>query len=227
MKANRPAKQPVVVNRCGELATPTHRNYYLKRQGSNTVTTPTPETEPVTDEVTVQAEPSDTQPAREVPVETGDGDAIDPLVQATKERDEYLDDLRRARAEFENYRKRMANDSAIQRAHGRHETVMALLEVADDLDRLVTATQATDETDSGDVVRAITLLESKWRHALNGLNVERIDATGVAFDPTQHDAVSQVAATEPTDTPVVVQIMRAGYRSGDRVLRPAMVVVAQ
>ncbi|MEX2533880.1 MAG: nucleotide exchange factor GrpE [Nitriliruptoraceae bacterium] len=191
------------------------------------MTTPTPETEPVTDEITAETEPSNTQSASDVPVETDDGDTIDPLTQVTQERDEYLDDLRRARAEFENYRKRMANDSAIQRAHGRHETIMALFEVADDLDRLVTATQTTEETDTGDVARAITLLDSKWRHALNGLNVERIDATGVAFDPTQHDAVSQVAAEEPIDTPVVAQIMRVGYRSGDRVLRPAMVVVAQ
>lgn len=191
------------------------------------MTNPTPETEPVTDETTAEVETSDTQPASDLPVETGDGDAIDPLAQVTQERDEYLDDLRRARAEFENYRKRMANDHAIQRAHGRHETVMALLEVADDLDRLVTATQASDETDTDDVARAITLLDNKWRHALSGLNVERIDATGVAFDPTQHDAVSQVVAEEPTDTPVVAQIMRVGYRSGDRVLRPAMVVVAQ
>lgn len=191
------------------------------------MTNPTPETEPVPENQTADTSLSDTNPDSDVPVETGDDDALDPLAQAVKERDEYLDDLRRARAEFENYRKRMANDSAIQRAHGRHETVMALLEVADDLDRLVAATTQTEGADPSDIARAIALLDSKWRHALNGLHVERIDATGVAFDPTEHDAVSQVEAEEPTDTPVVAQIMRVGYRSGERILRPAMVVVAQ
>lgn len=188
------------------------------------MTDPTAQTTPVNDEPAT--EPVIHQ-AEDLSVEADDSEVRDPLAQAIKERDEYLDDLRRARAEFENYRKRMANDSAIQRAQGRHEAVTALFDVADDLDRLVAATQATDDFDGNDVAHAIVLVESKWRHALSGLNVERIDAVGVAFDPTQHDAVSQVDADEPAEMPVVAQVMRVGYRSGERVLRPAMVVVAQ
>lgn len=193
------------------------------RQGSMTVTNPTPETE----------SPQDTAPVDDhVPVEDTAVDVenheheSDPLAELARERDEYLDDLRRQRAEFENYRKRVANDSAVQRTNGRLDTIVALLEFADDLDRLAQAAREAANQDD-DLVRAIGLLDSKWRHVLGGLQVERIDATEVTFDPTQHDAVSQIPAEDALDEPVVTEVMRTGYRSGDRVLRPAMVVVKQ
>lgn len=189
------------------------------------MTNSTPSTESNVDEtVNDVASPvaSDTPDgtSTETPIE------LDPLEQAVKERDEYLDDLRRQRAEFENYRKRVAYDATVQRTAGRNDTVSALLEFADDLDRLTAA--AADETSGrDDLARAVELLESKWRHALRSLQVERIEATGVPFDPTEHDAVSQIPADSPVEEPIVSEIMRVGYRSNDRVLRPAMVVVAQ
>jgi molecular chaperone GrpE len=191
-----------------------------------TVTNPTPETEPHRDDVRDDTDLVEVDNVNDVAEEMPATDAIDPLEQVTKERDEYLDDLRRQRAEFENYRKRVANDSAVQRTLGRYDTVLALLEFADDLDRL-SAAAAESEHAENDLIRAIELLDSKWRHALASLKVERIDAVGVEFDPNQHDAVSQIPAEEPQDTPMIAQVMRVGYRSADRVLRPAMVVVAQ
>ena len=187
------------------------------------MTPSTPETDPVVDEVT------DTAPLPNDTPDTPDTDmsetlALDPLAAVTQERDEYLDDLRRARAEFENYRKRMANEGAVQRTLGRHDVVTALLEFSDDLDRLVDAAIITD---TNDLAHAVNLLANKWRQALTGLNIARIEDTGVAFDPNEHDAVSQIPADEPTETPVVAEVMRVGYRSGERVLRPAIVVVAQ
>ena len=188
------------------------------------MTTPTPETDPViaeTQDAAIDAaDPVDAATS----LETEPSVDVDPLDAVTKERDEYLDDLRRARAEFENFRKRMANDSGLQRTRGRNDTIVSLLEFADDLERLV---QASVDTDATDLARAIGLLDSKWRSAISGLNVERIDATGVAFDPNEHDAVTQIAAEEPTEVPIVAEVMRVGYRSGNTILRPAMVVVAQ
>jgi molecular chaperone GrpE len=158
------------------------------------------------------------------------------LEQVESQRDEYLDDLRRAHADFENYRKRVTRDGAVQREQGRADVVGALLDVLDDLDRIVAAADALDApslgVDIGAVASGVRVVAEKAQRTLAALGVERVDAAGVAFDPTVHDAVQQVAAESvasevAVDGPVVHTVLRAGYRLPDRVLRPAMVVVAQ
>jgi molecular chaperone GrpE len=146
------------------------------------------------------------------------------------QRDEYLDDLRRSHADFENYRKRVARDGALQREVGRSDVVSALLDVLDDLDRVVAAAEALDATslapDAAAVASGVQVAAEKAQRVLSGLGVERVDAPGVPFDPTVHDAVQQVVGDGESD-PIVHQVLRPGYRLPDRVLRPAMVVVAQ
>jgi len=149
------------------------------------------------------------------------------------QRDEYLDDLRRSHADFENYRKRIARDGTVQREHGRSDVVSALLDVLDDLDRVVAAAGALSDELPADVTAVtagIRVVAEKAQRALEGLGVERVDAAGVPFDPNVHDAVQQVDG-EPTQgdaiAPTVHAVLRPGYRMTDRVLRPAMVVVAQ
>jgi molecular chaperone GrpE len=146
------------------------------------------------------------------------------------QRDEYLDDLRRSHADFENYRKRVARDGAVQREQGRSDVVSALLDVLDDLDRVVAAAGSLDRagltTDVAAVASGVQVVAEKARRALEGLGVERVDADGVPFDPTVHDAVQQVEG-ENGSGPTVHQVLRPGYRLPDRVLRPAMVIVAQ
>ena len=160
------------------------------------------------------------------------------LEQVELQRDEYLDDLRRSHADFENYRKRVARDGALQRDHGRADVVNALLDVLDDLDRVAAAADALDgaslHVDVGAVASGIRVVAEKAQRALATFGVERVDATGVPFDPTFHDAVQQVDADAVEGSgggdatgPTVHQVLRAGYRQADRVLRPAMVVVAQ
>ena len=146
------------------------------------------------------------------------------------QRDEYLDDLRRAHADFENYRKRVARDGAVQREQGRADVVAALLDVLDDLDRVVTAGGGLDAdavgADAAAVASGVRVVAEKAQQALATFGVERVDATGVAFDPTMHDAVQQVEV-EGVDQQTVHEVLRPGYRLADRVVRPAMVVVAQ
>lgn len=146
------------------------------------------------------------------------------LTAAETQRDEYLDDLRRARAEFENFRKRTTRESAGQRDLGRADVAGALLEVLDDLDRtLEAAGQSADDS----LAKGVHLVADKLVRTLQGLGLERLDEIGVAFDPTRHEAVSQQPAPEPVDHPRVAQVFRPGYRIGEKILRPAMVVVEQ
>lgn len=163
-------------------------------------------------------------------VETPDED-LDPataelraeLAAALGQRDEYLDDVRRARADFENLRKRTTREAGVAREHGRADVAAALLEVLDDLDR--TREAAVGSPDEA-LAKGVDLVADKLRRALEGQGLVRVDATGEPFDPEVHEAVQQVEADEPTDQPVVHQVLRAGYRLGERTLRPAMVVVA-
>jgi len=146
------------------------------------------------------------------------------------QRDEYLDDLRRSHADFENYRKRVARDGSAQREHGRADVITALLDVLDDLDRVVAAADGLDPAtlaaDASAVASGVRVVAEKARRALEAFGVERVDAVGVAFDPTVHDAVQQIDG-EDVDGPTVHAVLRPGYRQPERVLRPAMVVVAQ
>ena len=146
------------------------------------------------------------------------------LMEAEARRDEYLDDVRRARAEFENFRKRVMREGATQREHGKAAVVESLLEVLDDVDRTRSAAEASD--DQG-LARGVELMAGKLVQALQDNGLSRIDATGVPFDPALHEAVQQQEAEEPTGEPTVSQVLRPGYRFGDRVLRAAMVVVEQ
>jgi molecular chaperone GrpE len=146
------------------------------------------------------------------------------LVIAENKRDEYLDDLRRSHADFENYRRRILREGAAQRDAGKADLAGPLLEVLDDLDRTLVA---ADGSPDQDLAKGVALVASKVTTTLTRVGLERIDATGVAFDPNIHEAVQQQPADEPTDEPVVVQVLRPGYRLGQRTLRPAMVVVEQ
>lgn len=145
------------------------------------------------------------------------------LVTAEAQRDEYLDDLRRARAEFENYRRRVMRDGATQRDTGKGEVVTALLEVLDDLDRTM---EASEDSEDPSLAKGVQLVASKLTSALGSHGLTRIDAVDEPFDPSEHEAVQQQPSDEPLETPIVTQVLRPGYRLGDRVLRPAMVVVA-
>ena len=152
------------------------------------------------------------------------GEVLGELIAAETKRDEYLDDLRRSHADFENYRKRVMREGTAQRETGKIAVVESLLEVLDDLD--LTLQAATRSPDEG-LAKGVALVADKLGHALDGVGLTRIDEAGGAFDPTQHEAVQQLPAEEPRDEPVVAQVLRPGYRLGDRVLRAAMVVVEQ
>ena len=141
------------------------------------------------------------------------------LIDVARERDEYLGDLQRLQADFENYRKRVARqaDDAATRAAG--DLVGKLLPVLDAFD-LAVAHFTRSDSDEGVALaqaRGLTL------DALAKEGLERIDEVGVACDPTVHDAVAHDAGDGASQ--VVEEVLRAGYRWKGAVLRPAMVRV--
>lgn len=146
------------------------------------------------------------------------------LVEAESRRDEYLEDVRRARAELDNFRKRTMREGAQQREQGRIDIAGALLEVLDDLDRTV---QAADGSSDDALATGVRLVADKLTTQLGTVGLQRIDAIDVPFDPNEHEAVQQQPADAPVDHPVVASVLRPGYRLGQRVIRAAMVVVAQ
>ncbi len=136
------------------------------------------------------------------------------------ERDEYLNDLKRVAAEFENYRKRVLRDqeSLVARAHER--LVKELLPVLDDLER---ALAAAEEHEEAKLEEGVLLVHRELKAALDREGLAEIETDGV-FDPHVHEALlSQPSEAEEGS---VLEVMQKGYKLGDRVLRPARVVVA-
>jgi len=136
------------------------------------------------------------------------------------ERDERLNDLKRVAADFENYRKRVARDqeSLVARAHER--LVKELLPVLDDLER---ALAAAEEHEEAKLEEGVRLVHRELAAALEREGLAEIETNG-HFDPHVHEAL----LSQPSDAEEgsVIEVVQKGYRLGDRVLRPARVVVA-
>jgi len=145
---------------------------------------------------------------------------LDPLEQATRERDEYLDALQRLKAEFDNYRKRSARDQEAFVARASERLVRELLPVLDDLERALVAAEQHEEAQLEDGVR---LVHRALADLLRKEGLVEIETNG-RFDPHVHEALlSQPSEAEEGS---VLDVLQKGYVLGDRVLRPARVVVA-
>lgn len=142
------------------------------------------------------------------------------LEQVTRQRDEYLDALQRLKADFENFRKRNERDRQQQRASAAREVVLAVLPVLDNLERAVEALSALGDEAAG----GVDMVRIQLSSVLGGQGLVEVEAMGVAFDPTVHEALSMVPADAPEGT--VVNVVEKGYRLGDGVVRAAKVIVA-
>jgi molecular chaperone GrpE len=108
------------------------------------------------------------------------------------ERDEYLDALRRLQADFDNFRKRSMRQQTELLERATEGLCMRLLPVLDALD--LATEHLRDQADTNDAVKALEQIDSLLRDTLAREGLERIDAVGVAFDPTVHDAVGHMPA---------------------------------
>ncbi|QHK20761.1 nucleotide exchange factor GrpE [Pseudarthrobacter psychrotolerans] len=130
---------------------------------------------------------------------------------------ELKNDLLRLQAEYVNYRKRVERDRAVAGEMAVIGVLNSLLPVLDDVDA---ARQHGDLTDG-----PFAAIATKLENALKTYGLVRIDQTGVEFDPTIHEALIQQPG-EDIEVDTVSQVLRSGYKSGERVLRAAQVIVA-
>src|SRR4051794_23069581 len=138
-----------------------------------------------------------------------------------KQRDDYLDALRRLQADFENYKKRMVRQQTEHLERAAEALVMKLLPVFDTADLAIA--HSGGSTGDGGGFDAVQQVWTALFDALSKEGLERIDPVSEPFDPNEHEAVMH----EPGEGPAkVVDVMRAGYRWKGRVVRPAMVKVA-
>ncbi|MHB8060514.1 MAG: nucleotide exchange factor GrpE [Gaiellaceae bacterium] len=135
-------------------------------------------------------------------------------------RDQYLDDLKRVAADFDNYRKRVAREqqALVTRAHAG--LVEAILPVLDDLGRALEAAGLHEEAKLED---GVSLVHRQLSDVLTKEGLEEIP-TDIPFDPHVHEALAAIPSEAEEGT--ILEVVQRGYLLGDRVLRPARVVVA-
>jgi len=151
-------------------------------------------------------------------------DDLDELGATKRERDEYLELAQRTRADFDNYRKRVAKEAAAAVERGQAEFARGLVPVLDNLERALKA--ASEEPGADALKKGVTLVRDELRAALERAGVEAYDPKGEPFDPSWHEAIStQPAEGKPAGT--VLETLDRGYRLDGQVLRPARVVVSE
>jgi molecular chaperone GrpE len=134
----------------------------------------------------------------------------------------YLDQLRRLKAEFDNYRKRVDREKSEYYSLAKGKVIFGLLPVLDDLDRMVRYSRGME----GEFAAGIELIFQKMRSILTSEGLEEIDPVGSPFDPEVHEALDLVEAG-PEDDGLVTEELQRGYRLQGKLLRPSKVRVAR
>lgn len=148
----------------------------------------------------------------------------DPLLSAERQKaEEYLDLLRRTQADFVNYRRRVSQEQVETRLAAQSELLSRLLPILDDFGRALGATPP--ELAKHPWVQGLFLIARRLTTVLDQLGVQQLGTPGELFDPHWHEAIT---TEERADVPegTILQVIQPGYALGDRVIRPAQVIVA-
>ena len=167
----------------------------------------TPETADVENTVEAEETPDETAQLRE--------ELESVRAELAAANDKYL----RMIAEYDNFRKRSAHDRELTRVEAIEDALKNILPIGDNLAR------ASQFTDPASVAKGIEMMQKSFTEALAKMGIEEIDAKGQPFDPELHNAVMHVE-DENLGESVVADVLQKGYKMGDRVLRYAMVIVA-
>ena len=158
------------------------------------------------------------------PTATLEDAAISPLALMEAERDKFKDQLLRTAADFDNFRKRTRKDMEQVERRGRESILREVLPIIDNLERAVGAASGTDDVAA--VLEGVQMVLKLFEDTATRISLTRVEALGARFDPNLHDAFQQLPTDEhPPGT--IVQEYQSGYMLDDKLLRPAMVVVAR
>ncbi len=167
---------------------------------------------------------------------THDLDAL--LEDVKRERDEYLGLAQRAKADFENYRKRATREAADAEQRGKASLARALLPSIDNLERALVmagvdpganpgvAAESEEVSAQEALARGVALIHSELQGTLARAGVEAYDPAGERFDPTSCEAISTRPPSEGVEPGTVVETLERGYRLDGQILRPARVIVS-
>ncbi len=148
--------------------------------------------------------------------------ALDDIKKVEAERDELSDKYIRAQAEIINMRRRNEKEQASLIKYDGQKLAKAILPALDNLERALAVESASEQ-----LLKGVEMVQTDLLKALKENHVAEIEAEGQAFDPNMHQAVQTVPADDDHPADTVVQVLQKGYILKDRVLRPAMVIVAQ
>jgi molecular chaperone GrpE len=136
------------------------------------------------------------------------------------------DTLLRRTAEFENVKKRMMRERIQLLDDAKIEAVKAFLPVNDDMQRSLGATKEQEIPKA--FLDGVTLVAEKFNHVLNSYGVEIISESGVPFDVNLHDAMLKTPSQDPSiESDTVLQVLEAGYKIGEKVIKHAKVIVSE
>lgn len=159
------------------------------------------------------------QPAPEVPTTN----LQKQLEEAQQQAKAHFEGWQRERADFSNYKKRVEREMKEIQQNTTSSTLMALLPVLDDFERAMS--NLPESMKGNPWLDGISAIQRKFQKILDDYNITIIDPVGEAFDPSRHEALGTDTGTKIESGHVTVTLQK-GYASGDRVLRPALVRVA-
>ena len=171
-----------------------------------------------------EATDGDEESASEAAAAEPEEPPADPLEVAEAEAARWKDKCLRTAADFDNFRKRSRRDVDDATRRGGEDLLKELLPVFDNLERA--ASHAETATDVQALADGIRMVMRQFTDTLSKLGVERVPSVGQPFDPAFHEAIQHLATEEHPAGTVAAEV-QAGYRRGERLVRPALVVVAK
>ncbi|MBV9947315.1 MAG: nucleotide exchange factor GrpE [Myxococcales bacterium] len=149
---------------------------------------------------------------------------LDPLEQAQAEAARMKEAWIRTAADFDNFRKRVRRELEDAKREARERLLKALLPVFDNLERAIQS--ALRSSDVKAVAEGLAMVQRQFVDSLGKEGISRVGTVGLPFDPSVHEAIQQVETGDHPAGTVIAEV-QPGYTQGDRLLRPAMVVVAK
>ena len=180
------------------------------------------EQERVAAEAAEQQAPSDTDELDILRTELATLQAA--LEAARADLENYKDRYLRAKADLENYRRRALQDVERAREAGLDSAILPVLTVFDDLSR---ALAVADEEDPGQILPGVQSVLMALERNLDALGIKRVGEVGDPFDPDLHEALTAVPTDDEERKGTIAEVFQAGFERGDRLVRPARVLVFQ